>query len=113
MHGAEDMVGNLSEWVALWAMEPGYSGPAATWTSVGAASYGNDFYTHGGSSSLGYATDGSNEVFTGATTEVLPAAAFRGGSWGAETSAGVFGVGVSMGPTNREEFYGFRCCLGR
>jgi formylglycine-generating enzyme required for sulfatase activity len=114
MHGAEDMIGNLWEWVGSWSMEPGWNGSASTWNTVGGTTYGSDGYWHGGvASSAAYGSSGSNMVWDGAAGARLPAAALRGGYWDGGTGAGAFAVNLSNGPSSWHDAIGFRCCLGR
>ena len=108
---AEDMIGNLSEWVALWEMEPGWNGGTPLWGDVAGTSYGSDVYNHGGLvTSPARGEDGSHEVFHGGTTARLPAAVWRGGCWSVGTRAGAFAVGLGNGPSSDLDILGARCC---
>ena len=104
MYGAEDMIGNLWEWVAWWGEagrtwlsadgEGASAWPAAynadgTWNVDGRA-YGESSYTRG-----------------------QPAAGVRGGNWSSGTEAGAFAVDLAYGPSSWNAILGFRCCVGR
>ncbi len=114
MHGAEDMIGNLWEWTAYWATEPGWNGTISTWNAVGSASYGSDAYFHGGPEpSPAHRSPGSYQVWDGAAAARLPGAAIRGGTWADGPGAGAFAVNLEYGPSSWTTSFGFRCCLGR
>jgi Sulfatase-modifying factor enzyme 1 len=81
--GVNDMVGNLSEWVARWV--------AAPTASPGWGTFSDDRMSLSGAS----------------TTEQGPAALIRGGSWGFGASAGVFAVDWSL-PSGTDNDIGFR-----
>jgi len=103
--GAQDMVGNVWEWVAWWSVagrgwmtsdgematprptSKGYGdGQDKTWNLDGTAHNGLSW------------------------TKGLPAAARRGGSWNTGASAGVFAVFLNYGPSSWNIYYGARCC---
>lgn len=89
-HGAFDMVGNVSEWVADWV-----SGGAAESTSTG--NFGGD-----------------RIVAQGATNQTgnvnMPAALIRGGSHNSSsTVAGVFFLLANASPAYHDTVTGFRC----
>jgi len=111
--GAYDMVGNVWEWIADWAVEPGYNGVMSAAPSTDAP-YGADGYWHGGdtTSEAGYATSGSHMVNLGTTTGRWPAAGFRGGAWANSTGAGAFALGWSNAPSDWLTDTGARCCAG-
>ncbi|HXJ33536.1 MAG TPA: hypothetical protein VMS22_05790 [Candidatus Eisenbacteria bacterium] len=82
--GAQDMVGNLNEWVAEWGEVAAGCG---TWPSM----FGNDFSCVGGT--------GANH---------LPAMLARGGGWSDGSLAGDFTV-LSILPSDSGDGLGFRC----
>jgi len=107
-YGAEDMIGNLWEWVDLW----GQAGPVNTSYVAGTgvwpwpSSYGD-----GGD--LTWNVNGqawSNG--TGGWTTGLPFAALRGGDWGRGTEAGAFAFSAANGPSRWDWFIGLRCARG-
>jgi len=109
--GAYDMIGNLWEWVADWAVEPGWNGSASTLAS-GSVSYGSDAYWHGGNvSQAGYGTDGSHLVDDGSSPSRWPAAGLRGGGWDNGTGAGAFASDWANGPAGWSVAVGARCCF--
>jgi formylglycine-generating enzyme required for sulfatase activity len=89
---ANDMVGNVWEWVADWMAGTG----AATATATNNATYGNDaayrFY----------------QAFT-STSGTFPAAIYRGGANGSIGAAGVFAFASSQVPSLSDPTVGFRC----
>ena len=102
--GAQDMVGNLWEWVAWW----GQAGKVNTSFSSGAkvtpwpSGYGDG--KDGTWNVNGEAHDRSK------WTTGLPAAALRGGNWNDGTDAGVFAVNLLYGPSFWYTDSGARCC---
>ena len=119
-YGAEDMIGNLYEWVSMWGQggpdngvtngqykggndttgfsgfSPETSGNAdGTWNIAGAA-YGCD------------RAGGSCNWHTG-----LPFAALRGGTWYVGPEAGAFNLHLHYGPSSRHYNAGLRCCRER
>jgi formylglycine-generating enzyme required for sulfatase activity len=90
--GAEDMVGNVGEWVGDWADRS--TGPGTDWTtSTGIA--GGDISFFGG--------DGA------AASSNIPGALVRGGEWSFGTFSAVFAVDASWQPSTPQPFIGFRC----
>jgi len=73
------------------------------WTSAWTSGYGDDRTWN----LDGRAYDGS------AWKDGLPAAALRGGSWGAGAGAGVFALDLYRGPSRWDADLGFRCCRRR
>ena len=101
--GAEDMAGNLFEWVAWWTQtgkawmvkdgedtppwKPGYGdGQDKTWNLDGRA-FGGNGWVNG-----------------------LPAAGRRGGTWDYGVLSGTFAVSLSDGPSASDASAGGRCC---
>ena len=103
--GAEDMVGNLSEWVSMWTVA------GRAWMTLDAQS------TAPWPSSYGDGKDSTNNLdgtaYGNSTikhTNGLPAAALRGGSALDGEPAGVFAFNLNNGPTAWHYSYGTRCC---
>jgi len=106
--GAEDMIGNLWEWTAMWAVEPGGNGTGSAWTGV---SYGSDGYYHGGNAiDPAGGSSGSHEAYDGTAYARLPAGAIRGGAWYSDTDAGAFALGLDSAPSDWYAAFGARCC---
>ena len=116
--GAQDMVGNLWEWVADWQGHPGWNGPAMTFTSE----YGDDLYAAGGPDAdamAAFGTSGSWRPMSPAMPGLGdsaaeadgPAAFGRGGGFTAGTEAGVFAMSLARGPSYNEAHVGARCCI--
>jgi formylglycine-generating enzyme required for sulfatase activity len=104
MHGAEDMIGNLLEWVAWW----GEGGQ--TWMTSD--------YLPANPWPAGYETDCTWNVngkgfSSGALTSGIPVAAMRGGYWANGTNAGAFTLSLTSSPADSGNVAGFRCCAGR
>lgn len=102
--GAEDMIGNLSEWVSMWATpshDANSQDPAivATWALPG---FEEDRVSLGNGGVI--VADGDE------WTAGFPAAAVRGGSHKSDVSAGVFNLNLTRAPSVQEEELGFRCC---
>jgi formylglycine-generating enzyme required for sulfatase activity len=104
-HGAEDMIGNVTEWVAWWGQvglhwQTG-DGQQGTWP----ADYGSDG-TWNMDGRVGHVWPWTNG---------LPAAANRGGFWHYGTAEGTFDFNLSVGPGYRTDLslFGFRCCRMR
>jgi len=104
MWGAEDMIGNLWEWVSWW----GQAGPVLSGftsgqeaSAVWGASYGSDStWNVNGTASTGPAY-----------AEGLPAAAVRGGDWNNGSKAGAFAMALDSVPMGWSYHIGTRCCL--
>ncbi|MEK6607393.1 MAG: SUMF1/EgtB/PvdO family nonheme iron enzyme [Myxococcota bacterium] len=94
--GAEDMIGNLWEWVADW-----HGKDSSTNGLTSDATYGND-----------YMYDVSPADSQGAAGQNFPAAAIRGGHWLNGTDAGAFALNLSYGPSCWSTSFGVRCCAG-
>ena len=103
-HGTEDMVGNLSEWVALWG-QAGQTNPSF--------SFKTKLYPW--PSGFGYGTDrvvninGAAENNAGYTYGV-PAAGARGGHWYEGSDAGAYTLHMGGGPSYSTPVTGARCC---
>lgn len=101
--GAEDMVGNVWEFVAWWGqagypwMKDAKVAMATPWPS------GNQDGTWNINGSV-YRT--GNKV----TTTGMPAVMLRGGAWELGLQAGPFALTASSGPTRTEPYFGARCC---
>ncbi len=103
--GAEDMIGNLDEWVAMLARGGRYDTKKGLVdgrvTSLWGAGYGDGkdvIYNGGGAASNGTAWVNGH-----------PAAAIRGGSSGATANAGAFFFNLSASPVY--SWPGARCCI--
>jgi len=119
--GAEDMIGNLWEWITMWQGHPGWNGEENYMTSE----YGNDAYWAGGEQYIAHPNQGTDNswrtyssAFGGDGDAVGdyygPAAARRGGRWYSGSQAGVFALTLWVGPSAPANMtYGFRCCIGR
>ena len=101
--GAQDMIGNLSEWTDEWyagTAWPGkQDGESAT---AGQAKFG-----------VTYADDGvwgvTGSIQGEIADQAVPATGLRGGTWSSGSLAGVFAIGVNAGPSAASEIIGFRC----
>ena len=104
MWGAEDMIGNVWEWVAWWGqagrdMSIAQGASASPWP----VAYNGD-----------YTWNINGEAHNGTSwATALPAAALRGGYWNNGANAGVFAVDLGHGPSNWYTNTGFRCCRRR
>jgi hypothetical protein len=104
MWGAEDMIGNVREWIDQWYAL--VAGPSTT-----------------GSWPAGYAGDvtvgvGAAACFNGtnsgcATQLPVPIPAYVGGDWGAGDGAGIFNTYVDSSPASWHQSVGFRCLVPR
>ena len=87
--GAQDMVGNLSEWTSDWYASPNLAADAGVWptragTTTAVSGLGN-----------------------------LPAAAIRGGSFLSGSTAGTLTIQLSDPPSSERIEVGFRCVIPR
>jgi formylglycine-generating enzyme required for sulfatase activity len=85
--GVFDMVGNVDEWVADWAV---LANSCTSWS----AGFGSDLSCFGG---------------PGGSNLNLPGALLRGGGFSLGTGAGVFAVDAGFDPSFSFNFIGFRC----
>lgn len=103
--GAEDMIGNLREWVDQFFA--GIAGPGVIGLWPG-AEYGADqtigfepFACHAGPNS-------------GCDTQIrTPIAPYAGGSWDSGAGAGIFTLQADSSPSERGDVVGLRCVLPR
>ena len=106
-YGVENMVGSVWEWVADWGQYGQISQGTYTAWSDGTSTtsqWPNAAYGADGSWNVaGRSYNGSGWV------NGLPAAVFRGGSWGSGASAGVFAFSAYDGPSYWDGYDGFRC----
>lgn len=100
--GAQDMIGNVSEWTDEW-----YAG-------VGNA----DIITRPWPSP-DYGDDGTWNIASkafpavGPPVQGIPAAAQRGGDYGSGTAGGIFHLALHLAPSNAQPEVGFRCVVPR
>ncbi len=113
------MIGNLAEWTAEWyaglrttvpdagttAEDAGSAaGEAGTWTDTAGGNYGGDglfnVTSHAQAGNLG-------------STQGLPAAAQRGGSFNDGAHAGVYAFSLNSSPSDWGPAIGFRCMVPR
>jgi formylglycine-generating enzyme required for sulfatase activity len=104
--GAEDLIGNLQEWVADWYVTgmPWQASDGEESAGVWGASYGNDSTA---------AVNGSAWHGASPFVDGIPAAGMRGGGWLRGSAAGAFNLNLSAGPSNWAAGIGARCCRGR
>lgn len=97
-----DMVGNVSEWVADWIQGPDGDGVLGAWNPHARYPATNTTATHGFD-----LVTGINEANPAA--DAFPAALTRGGNWNEGNSAGVFALNATVAPSSASGFVGFRC----
>lgn len=104
--GAQDMIGNLTEWTDEWyagagppTQDGGMTSPAILWGT----DYGND--------GAGHVV--STVHNTSPNQAGIPAAAARGGHREEGVFAGVFNIVLASGPSYASSFAGFRCVIPR
>ena len=101
--GAEDLIGNVWEWTAEWAI----AGEA--WQSAPGGSvqpWPNGFANDGTWSVNGTADSTGAAVYT----QGLPAGTMRGGGWSSAEKAGAFALSVELAPSGTSPLVGGRCC---
>ncbi len=104
--GAEDMVGNVWEFIGVWHAGVGnITGLDAQMPWPNVVAYGNDATSNIASSAY---TSGDATIAAHS-----PAVAIRGGNWGNGQSAGVFALNLECGPTLWSHATGFRCVVPR
>jgi formylglycine-generating enzyme required for sulfatase activity len=123
--GAEDMIGNLWEWVAMWGQAGPDSG-VANGQYIGRVD-GTPAVEIGGFAGFSPETTGQGDgtwnvagTATGcdrngsacARKIGLPFAGVRGGDWGNGTKGGAFAISFDNGPSYNGSTVGFRCCRG-
>ncbi|MBN4050311.1 SUMF1/EgtB/PvdO family nonheme iron enzyme [Desulfobulbus sp. AH-315-M07] len=103
VHGAFDMVGNLWDMTANWAVA------GVTWQTANTEvkvpwppSYGDGADT---TVNVNGAAFGPGQVYA----DGLPAVVLRGGNWADDTNAGVFTTHLNVGPSASDPTLGFRC----
>jgi formylglycine-generating enzyme required for sulfatase activity len=119
--GAEDMIGNLWEWVSMWGQagpdhavtDGAYAGAVGSgkgWDGFSPETTGDgDGTWNVAGVALGYDRTGSicNNMVG------QPFAAGRGGDWGEGPRSGIFALHLAPGPTYWNNDLGARCCRGR
>lgn len=103
--GAEDMIGNVSEWTAEWYAGLAPGGAATDWPDLPDATFSHD----GLENLSGSVAPGSGLPYT----EGLPAAAIRGGGVISGESAGIFALDLRLAPSYSGNQVGFRCVTFR
>jgi formylglycine-generating enzyme required for sulfatase activity len=101
--GAEDMIGNLSEWTSGWYASVG---GATALVNQGTSNWPPDYNGDGTWNIAGVAQ-------TSAPFQGLPAAASRGGMLQYGALAGVFALDLNQSPANYDLHLGFRCVVPR
>jgi len=94
--GAEDMVGNLWEWVEDWYGQGPDSGADGSQPSA----YFGD----------GYWNVDAAEV-QGSSSPFFPATAYRGGDFMSWVESGAFAMSLDSAPSRRDRLIGFRCAI--
>jgi len=119
--GAEDMIGNLWEWVAMWGQggpdsavtQGAYAGTVGSgkgWDGLSPETTGDGDGTWNlAGVAHGCKKDGSTCGFWAG----LPFAAARGGAMNSTTQAGTMALDLSNAPSYRKDTIGFRACRGR
>ncbi|HMJ51351.1 MAG TPA: SUMF1/EgtB/PvdO family nonheme iron enzyme [Polyangiaceae bacterium] len=102
--GAQDMIGNLAEWVSEWHAAPAlqeeaHGGSADSWGDGGAGDWTTNL-SSGASLLSGFKLG-------------LPAALMRGGYTGQETTAGIFALNLTTAPIHSWGVTGVRCVVPR
>jgi formylglycine-generating enzyme required for sulfatase activity len=100
--GAQDMTGNVWEWVTDWTT----SGPEASTTTA----LTTNPYSFTSDIVFGVTTQGYNGT---AFVTGLPVALGRGGGSGDNTASGPYAIRADQAPSASNWWLGFRCCIGR
>ena len=101
--GANDMIGNLAEWVEEW----GIGGKDWQEDDVsGTAPWPGSAYNVDGTWGIDGRAFNGNEFING-----LPAAVVRGGDWEDGIAAGAYAISFFNAPSTSEWRMGTRCCL--
>jgi formylglycine-generating enzyme required for sulfatase activity len=102
--GAQDMIGNVSEWTSEWyAAPPTSTAGLPLWLAPWGPGYADDA-TLNIESIAGLAAG---------WTPGVPAGVLRGGAVGDGSGAGVFSLNLTVGPNNGYVVSGFRCVIPR
>lgn len=126
--GAQDMIGNLWEWTAVWAAGVGRGGPATTpgaiestetaggqptWPGVRTVAGWPTGGLYNGDAIYNVNSTAAVANFGGDTRLGIPAATVRGGGWENGTGAGIFALDLRNAPARTEGVIGFRCVISR
>jgi len=111
--GAQDMIGNLWEWVAEWHMSAGNSDSELANNAGATVAWKADPVFEPGADYKGDAfwNVGSRAIINGSQRKNSPAAAMRGGSWGDGEKAGLFALYLGGAPAHWYSNAGFRCVV--
>jgi hypothetical protein len=102
--GAQDMIGNVAEWIAEWYAAPPLS------TDEMPIVRDNWGPGHNGDLTTNIA---SYAGVVGGWKQGVPAGIFRGGGYNEGTGGGVFSMNISVAPNNSYPNAGFRCVIPR
>ncbi len=109
--GAEDMIGNVSEWVADWQVAGrGWQTSDAQLPSPGQG-VSSGPWPPGYESDATWGVDGTAATYQFEWQQGLPAAVVRGGDASDGDSAGTFAFGVASAPSTESALMGARCCV--
>lgn len=104
--GAEDMIGNLQEWVSLW------TAGSQPWMSTNqeSATPWPLAYGYGDGKDETWNVNGRARGAPSGYFNGLPSVAVRGGYYASQDGAGTFNFGLNTGPTHLGGSYATRCC---